>query len=80
MSTQQSGAMRRRTARLIILVLAFAAILWVGDNYTPKLLSCSSGLYPPSYCQAIRMHVVVETFIVLLVAMAVWAATLDMSR
>ena len=71
---------RRRTARLIIVALLFAAVLWVMDNYTPKLVSCTNGFYPESYCQGIRIHVAFELLIVVLVAIAVWAATLEMPR
>ncbi len=50
------------------------------DNYTPRLMSCSAGFYLRSYCEGMHIHLAFELLIIVLVAIAAWAATFEMAR
>ena len=65
--------MKRRTARMMIPFLGIAAVLWVAERYA----ACSN--IPTIYCEDRVTHALIGVLMVLALAGAAWAYTLQLT-
>ena len=66
--------MKRGSARLIIALVALAAILALCAYAVPSIASCRSR-FIESYCEGLRMRLYFEVAAVLALAIAAWVGT-----
>ncbi len=70
--------MKRGSARLIILLLGAAAIAGVCSHAIAKILPCRN-TFVVSYCQGLRMQLYLEVAAIILIVIAAWVWTKQLS-